>query len=162
VAGRLVLAPLGLRDSWFPARWPDDPDAVTGYEVAGQSFRVTTAFCTLPAAGGLWSTGADLIRFARSWTGLLPADLAAEALRPQVTRPDDGVQMGLGWVINRAQGVTGHAGGGRGGSSSLIVAADGRIQVALTNRLVPIERVNGRVLKAVGQAGGPSSPSGVR
>jgi hypothetical protein len=69
--------------------------------------------------------------------------------------------MGLGWVINQAEGVLGHAGGGRGGSSSLIVAADGRIHLALANRLVPIEPVNGRVLRA-GQAGGPSSPSGVR
>jgi CubicO group peptidase (beta-lactamase class C family) len=161
VADRLVLGPLGMGDSWFPVRWPDDPDAVTGYGLADEAFRVTTVICTLPPAGGLWSTAADLIRFARDWRGLLPADLAAEALRPQATRPDDGVQMGLGWVINQAEGVLGHAGGGRGGSSSLIVAADGRIHLALANRLVPIEPVNGRVLRA-GQAGGPSSPSGVR
>ncbi len=81
----------GLDDSSFPARWPDDPDAVTGYGLADEAFRVTTVICTLPPAGGLWSTAADLIRFARDWRGLLPADLAAEALRPQVTRPDDGV-----------------------------------------------------------------------
>ena len=145
----LVLSPLGMADSWFPARWPDNPDAVTGYGVTETAFRVTTVICTLPAAGGLWSTAADLIRFARAWPGLLPADLATEALRPQATRPDDGVQTGLGWVINQARGVAGHAGGGRGGSSSLIVAADGRIQVALTNRLIPVEPVNARVLAAV-------------
>jgi CubicO group peptidase (beta-lactamase class C family) len=148
LASELVLGPLGMGDSGFPVCWPDDPDAVTGYGLADEAFRVTTAICTLPPAGGLWSTAADLIRFARDWRGLLPADLAAEALRPQVTRPD-GVQLGLGWVINQAEGVLGHAGGGRGGSSSLIVAADGRIHLALANRLVPLEAVNGRVLRAV-------------
>ncbi|HEY6501133.1 MAG TPA: serine hydrolase, partial [Streptosporangiaceae bacterium] len=114
-------------------------------------FQPTTEICTLPAAGGLWSTAADLVRFARGWRGLLPAGLAAEALRPQVTRPGTGVSIGLGWVVNQTRGVTGHAGGGRGGSSSLIVAADGeRVHVALTNRLIPIEPVNARVQKAAG------------
>ena len=114
------------------------------------------------AAGGLWSTAADLIRFARAWRGLLPADLADEAFRPQASRPADGVQIGLGWMINQARGVAGHPGGGRGGSSSLIVAADGRIHLALANRLVRIEKINARVLKAARQAGGPPAPPGAR
>ena len=58
--------------------------------------------------------------------------------------------------------MAGHPGGGRGGSSSLIVAADGRIHLALANRLVRIEKINARVLKAARQAGGPSAPPGVR
>jgi CubicO group peptidase (beta-lactamase class C family) len=150
-ATRLVLRPLGLGDCSFPARWPDDPDAVTGYGLADRAFQPTTGICTLPAAGGLWSTAADLVRFARGWRGLLPAGLAAEALRPQVTRPGTGVSIGLGWVVNQARGVTGHAGGGRGGSSSLIVAAAGeRVHVALTNRLIPIEPVNARAQQAAG------------
>jgi hypothetical protein len=68
-----------------------------------------------------------------------------------VTRPDGtGVSIGLGWVVNEAKGITGHAGGGRGGSSSLIVTADGRrIHVALTNRLIPVEPVNAGVLRAM-------------
>jgi CubicO group peptidase (beta-lactamase class C family) len=149
-ATRLVLGPLGMADSSFPARWPDDPDAVTGYGLADRAFRPEGQICALPAAGGLWSTAADLLRFAEGWRGLLPADLAAEAVRPQVTRPDTGVQVGLGWVVNAARGVLGHAGGGRGGASSLIVQpATGRVHVALTNRLIPIEPVNARVLKAV-------------
>jgi CubicO group peptidase (beta-lactamase class C family) len=148
---RLVLRPLGMDNSWFPARWPDDPDAVTGYGLENRAFQPTSEICTLPAAGGLWATAADLVRFAHGWRGLLPAELAAEALRPQAARPDGtGVSIGLGWVVNEAKAVTGHAGGGRGGSSSLIVAADGgRIHVALTNRLIPIEPVNARVLRAV-------------
>ena len=150
-ATRLVLHPLNMGDCWFPVRWPDNPDAVTGYGLEKRAFRASTGLCTLPAAGGLWSTAADLVRFARGWRGLLPDDLAAEALRPQVTRPDGaGVSIGLGWVVNEAKGITGHAGGGRGGSSSLIVTANGRrIHVALTNRLIPIEPVNALVLKAM-------------
>jgi CubicO group peptidase (beta-lactamase class C family) len=170
-AGQLVLGPLGMTDSWFPVRWPNTPDspktpdAVTGYGVTEQAFRVITTICTLPAAGGLWSTAADLIRFARDWPGLLPADLAAEAVRPQASWPDGEVQMGLGWVVNQAKGLTGHTGGGRGGSTSLIVTDGGRIHLALTNRLIPIEPVNKMVLETVsfkGPAGGPSSPSGAR
>jgi CubicO group peptidase (beta-lactamase class C family) len=149
-ATRLVLRPLGMAHSAFPVRWPDDPDAVTGYGLAGHAFAPAAGICTLPAAGGLWSTGADLVRFARTWPTLLPADLAAEALRPQVRRPGTGVSVGLGWVVNEAKGVTGQAGGGQGGSSSLIVAAGGeRVHVALANRRIPIEPVNARVLKAM-------------
>ena len=55
-----------------------------------------------------------------------------------MTRPDDGVQVGLGWAVNAGKGVLGHAGGGRGGASSLIVqTAENRIHVALTNREIP-------------------------
>ena len=46
--------------------------------------------------------------------------------------------------------MLGQAGGGQGGASSLIVQPAGnRIHVALTNRLIPIEPVNARVLKAL-------------
>ena len=149
-ATRLVLGPLAMGDSWYPVRWPDGPDVVTGYGLADRAFRATTEICTLPAAGGLWSTAADLLRFARGWRGLLPAELAAEALRPQLARPDAGVEMGLGWLVNQERGVHGHAGGGQGGASSLIVSAGGdRVHVALTNRLIPIEPVNARVLTAL-------------
>jgi CubicO group peptidase (beta-lactamase class C family) len=148
-ATQLVLHPLAMSQSWYPVRWPAGPDAVTGYDLADLAFSATAEICTLPAAGGLWSTAADLLRFARGWRELLPAELAAEALRPQLTRPD-GVQVGLGWIVNQKRGVHGHAGGGRGGASSLIVAAGGdRVHVALTNRLIPIEPVNARVLKAL-------------
>jgi hypothetical protein len=61
--------------------------------------------------------------------------------------------MGLGWIVNQAKGLTGHTGGGRGGSSSLIVTDGGRIHLALTNRLIPIEPVNIKVLEAVSQNG---------
>jgi CubicO group peptidase (beta-lactamase class C family) len=153
VATRLVLSPLGLDQSSFPDRWlGPDQDAVTGYQLqtTGSFQSAPDEICTLTAAGGLWSTAGDLVRFARAWRRLLPAELAREALRPQAARADTGVGVGFGWHVNQGRRVAGHAGGGPGGASSLIVSADGqRVHVALTSRLIPIEPVNARVLRAL-------------
>jgi CubicO group peptidase (beta-lactamase class C family) len=51
---------------------------------------------TLQSAGGLFSTGPDLARFGSGWRTLLPAELAEEALRPQVPQPDPAQETGLG------------------------------------------------------------------
>ncbi len=63
-ATHMVLGPLGMSGSWFPASWPAT-GAVTGYHLAGDgSFETAPArICTVPAAGGLWTTAADLVRF---------------------------------------------------------------------------------------------------
>jgi CubicO group peptidase (beta-lactamase class C family) len=143
----LVLGPLGMSGSSFPATWPAT-GAVTGYRLAGDgSFEPAPAkVCTLPAAGGLWTTAADLVRFGLSWASLLPAALAGEALAPHVARDSTGAQMGLGWLLNEPQDVCGHAGGGLGAASSLIIRrSTGQPSVALANRLVPIEPVNLRL-----------------
>jgi CubicO group peptidase (beta-lactamase class C family) len=148
----LVLGPLGMSGSSFPATWPAT-GAVTGYLLAGDgSFEPARAkVCTLPAAGGLWTTAADLVRFGLSWASLLPAALAAEALRPQVDRDFTGAQMGLGWLLNEPKDVCGHAGGGPGAASSLIIRRNtGQPSVALANRLVPIEPVNARLARPAG------------
>ncbi|HEY2520225.1 MAG TPA: serine hydrolase domain-containing protein [Streptosporangiaceae bacterium] len=153
VTARLVLDPLGMNQSFFPARWPEPgQNAVTGHRLEPDGvFRAEAdEICTLPAAGGLWSTATDLVRFGRAWHKLLPVGLAREALRPQATRADTGVQVGFGWHINSGRGVAGHAGGGQGGASSLIVTDGGRVHVALTNRLIPVEPVNAKVLRAMG------------
>jgi hypothetical protein len=84
----------------------------------------------------LWTTAADLIRFALDWPALLPAPLAEEAMRPLV-RPGGGREtaLGLGWRINESRGVAGHGGQARGASASLVVKLDsGKAYVALTNR----------------------------
>jgi CubicO group peptidase (beta-lactamase class C family) len=155
-AARLVLGPLGMSGSWFPDRWPDaDSDAVTGYQgVAddGSFVPAPRGIGTNPAATGLWATAADLVRFGTGWSSLLPPALAREALRPQV-RPDElpGRAVGLGWFINESLGVAGTPGGGRGGAGSLVVRLDGgQVHVALTNRHIPVEAVNGRVIRAIG------------
>jgi CubicO group peptidase (beta-lactamase class C family) len=155
-AGNLVLRPLGMTASSFPAAWPgSDPDAVSGYnlEADGMFTLVPGKVCTMPSAGGLWATAADLVRFALSWSSLLPESLSREALRRHVAR-NAAVHVGLGWNVNSEHGVAGHPGGGPGGSSSLVVRlAEQRAHVAMTNRRVPVEPVNGRVMRATSQPG---------
>jgi len=153
-AARLVLGPLGMSGSWFPARWPEaGRDAVTGYEVADDgSFRpAPREVAAVPAALGLWTTTGDLVRFGVGWSSLLPPALAREALRPQAW-PENGPppSVGLGWFVNESLGTAGSAGAGRGGSASLVIRLQtGQVHVAMTNRLIPIEPVNGRVIRAV-------------
>lgn len=150
-ATRMVLGPLGMSGSWFPAGWAD-AGAVSGYHLAGDgSFEAVPArICTVPAAGGLWTTAADLVRFGLSWASLLPAGLAREALRPQADRDSTGARMGLGWLLNEPKDVGGHAGGGPGAAASLIIRlSTGQPSVALANRLVPIEPVNARLVRPV-------------
>lgn len=162
-AARLVLGPLRMADSSFPATWPgagpgtaprtgQDTGAVAGYRLAddGTFESVPPQVSTIPAAAGLWSTAADLVRFGRGWAGLLPAELAREALRPHATQGQTRAQVGLGWLLNPAAGFGGHMGYGPAAAASLIVRLDdGQAGVALTNRTVPIETVNIRVLRSV-------------
>jgi CubicO group peptidase (beta-lactamase class C family) len=151
-AAALVLRPLGMTSSSFPESWPDH-DAITGYTLAGDgSFQpVEPQVCVIPAAGGLWSTAADLVRFGQGWASLLPGELAREALRPHVDRDPDGAQMGLGWLLHRPKDLCGHAGGGPGAASSLLSRlSDGQTTVALASRLVPIEPVNVRLARPIG------------
>jgi CubicO group peptidase (beta-lactamase class C family) len=150
-ATRMVLEPLGMSRSWFPARLPDS-GAVTGHRLAedGTLAPDPVRLCVLPAAGGLWTTAADLTRFGRTWPALLPAELVREALRPQVRRQEPGAAMGLGWVLNEAKDVAGHPGGGPGAAASLIMRpGTGQATVALTNRLVPVEPVNARLARPI-------------
>jgi CubicO group peptidase (beta-lactamase class C family) len=151
-AAELVLQPLGMTSSSFPERWPDH-DAVTGYTLAddGSFGPVEPQVCVIPAAGGLWSTGADLVRFGQGWASLLPGELAREALRPHADRDPDGAQIGLGWLLHRPKDLCGHAGGGPGAAASLLCRlSDGQTTVALASRLVPIEPVNARLARPVG------------
>ncbi len=150
-ATTLVLGPLGMTSSSFPECWPDR-DAVTGYQLDGDgSFRpVDRQVCVIPAAGGLWSTAADLVRFGQGWASLLPGELAREALRPHAERDQDGAQMGLGWLLHRSKDLCGHAGGGPGAAASLLSRlSDGQTTVTLASRLVPIEPVNARLARPV-------------
>jgi len=149
-AARLVLRPLGMTSSTFPASWPhDDPDAVTGYELKpdGTFLPDLDEVAAMPAAAGLWTTAADLVAFGTGWSSLLPADLAADAFRPQAASNAFGTaQVGLGWRINTARGFASENGDGPGGSTSLIVSpGDGRACVALTNRKIQIMPLNARV-----------------
>jgi CubicO group peptidase (beta-lactamase class C family) len=164
---RLVLQPLEMTGSRFPAARagvpapsaPADHQPVTGYDIAesGMFEALPDEVAGFGAAGGLWSTAADLARFGLGWRSLLPRQLAEQALRPHVATLT-GPHVGLGWLVNQPLGVAGQVGGGRGGAASLIITRDGqRAHAALANRLIPIEPVNAAVLRAAGGLpdGGP-------
>jgi CubicO group peptidase (beta-lactamase class C family) len=154
---RLVLGPLGMTGSSFPAGWPhEDPDAVTGYELdPGGTFKPDLDDVTaILLAAGLWTTAADLVRFGTGWSALLPPGLAREALRPQAAP-----HIGLGWRLNLADGLAWEAGAGPGGSASLIVGLGGsHACAALTNRKVPILGLSRSVCQQMHQPGSPSVP----
>ena len=84
-AARLVLDPLGMRDS----RFPESPADIgpRGHRLHRDRDGVSEPFppqvATVPAIAGLWSTGADLVRLGTGWSSLLPAALAREALTAQ-------------------------------------------------------------------------------
>lgn len=154
--GRLVLEPLGMSGSWFPDRWPDrrpgnGMNAITGYDLTDGSFaRAPERVGAVQAAAGLWATATDLVRFGLGWSALLPAELAAEALRPQVSLLPSPNHCGLGWMISSTRGVGGMTGRGPGFNASLFVGLDrGEVNIALTNRRVMIESVIGKVRVAI-------------
>ena len=154
-AARLVLQPLGMSDSSFPGSWPGaGPDAVTGYQVSrDMAFAPAPAVvCAIPAAGGMWTTAADLVRFGIMWSSLLPEALTREALRPQAARGPGGLHIGLGWLIGQHGDIAGISGGCPGAFASLLVRVPpqrgGNVtRVALTNRRLPILDINVRVLR---------------
>lgn len=88
-------------------------------------------------------------RFGVGWGSLLPADLAAEALRAQAPNGGLGLRFGLGWPLHPDRNLAGLVGGAPGAVASLlIVPGVGRASVMMTNRLVPaaIEQANARLL----------------
>jgi CubicO group peptidase (beta-lactamase class C family) len=102
--------------------------------------------------GGLWSTAADLSRFGATWTSLLPAALAADALRPQApSGSTPGLRFGLGWPLRPDGSVDGLVGGGVSGTVTalLIEPGAGRAAVTMMSRLIPtaVDEVNGRLLR---------------
>ncbi len=157
-ARALILEPLGMRDSTFPETEASiDPAAVTGYALTleGVFQPVTTRICTVQAAGGLWSTGADLVRLGLGWPTLLPASLAHEALTPQVPsgEPRDGEPQGpvtgLGWLLSPRGDLAVHAGAGPDATASLgLRIRDHRMHVVLTSRMIPINPIEARLLRA--------------
>jgi CubicO group peptidase (beta-lactamase class C family) len=151
-ATRLVLEPLGMADSWFPAHVPVSPDAARGYRLTREGSFVPEPLpvFTLQSAGGLWSTGPDLVRFGSGWRTLLPGELAEQALRPHARQYDSSAEIGLGWLLNRPDDASGHNGAGPGSSASLIMRlSTGRTSVTLTNRLAAVEPTNATLIRSV-------------
>ncbi len=150
----LVLGPLGLRDSTFPVtRAGIDHAAVTGYALTleGLFQPVPALICTIQAAGGLWSTGADLVRLGLGWSRLLPESLAHEALTPQAPQNGEprGPVTGLGWLLSPRGDIAVHAGAVPDATASLAIRVrDQRTHVVLTSRMIPINAVEARLLRA--------------
>ena len=143
-ATRLVLEPLGMRDSRFPAKAADiGPDAVTGYTATrdGALEPFPARVSTIPAVAGLWSAGADLVRLGTGWSSLLPAALARAALTPQAEPGPAGIRVGLGWLLD---GRTAAHGGAGFEAVTLLRSRvrDHRTYVVLTSRAVTIESLD--------------------
>jgi CubicO group peptidase (beta-lactamase class C family) len=160
-ATQLVLAPLGLRDSSFPARPADvGPGAVTSYNLGLEGIfePIPAVVSTLEAVAGLWSTGADLVRLGLRWSSLLPESLAHEALTPQAPPAlqvppappaERALGVGLGWLISPRGDLATHAGGGLEGTADLTIRIrDNRLHVVLTSRLIPINSIDVALLRA--------------
>jgi CubicO group peptidase (beta-lactamase class C family) len=153
----LVLAPLGMRASRFPASAADiGGGTVTGYAVTRDAATsqdilepAAAAVCTIQAAGGLWSTPADIVRLGTGWASLLPAGLAREALTLQLPAPEDnqppgGVVPGLGWLIDtRGDRTAMIAGALPGATAELVIRLrDNRAFVILTSRLMSLNDID--------------------
>ena len=162
-ATRLVLSPLKLNDSSFPARPPSiepriepgiGPGAVTSYNLTfkGMFEPIPVQMPALQAVAGLWSTGADLVRLGLGWSSLLPGALAHEALTQQSDPGHpDAPGAGLGWLVNPGAQVAIHAGAGFEGTACLTVrTTDHRAHVVLTSRMVPVNSIEAR-LQAAGE-----------
>jgi CubicO group peptidase (beta-lactamase class C family) len=155
-AARLVLDPLKLTDSSFPARAPEinppfGPPAVTGYNLTleGRFEPVPARIHTLQAVAGLWSTGADLVRLGLGWSSLLPEALAHEALTPQTDPGPGRSRAGLGWIITPPGEVATHAGANVDGTAAITSRVrDLRTHVVLTSRLIPVNSIETRLLRA--------------
>lgn len=146
-ATRLVLEPVRMRDSRFPAKAADiGPDAVTAYTATrdGVLEPFPARVSTMPAVAGLWSTGADLVRLATGWPELLPAALARAALTPQAEPGPPGIRVGLGWLLD---GQTAAQGGAGLEAITLLRSRvrDRRTYVVLTSRAVTIEALDDRL-----------------
>jgi CubicO group peptidase (beta-lactamase class C family) len=149
---RLVLEPLGMNGSSFPARAADlGANAVTGYDLTpeGTFVPVRAQVCTIPAVGGLWATAADVVRLGAGWSSLLPGTLVREALTPQVAPEAGGPPVGLGWLLSPRGDVAVHAGSGPGASASLLVRLrDKQVHLTMTTRWIPLGPIDDQVLRS--------------
>jgi CubicO group peptidase (beta-lactamase class C family) len=149
-ATRLVLAPLGMTCSAFPARTADlTSDAVTGYELTadGDFTPVPARVATLQAVGGLWAPPADLVRLATGWVSLLPPSLAREALTPRTASPE-GLRAGAGWLLTARGDVAVHAGIMPGAVASLFFRVrDAQVHLTMATRAIPVDPISRQVLR---------------
>jgi hypothetical protein len=138
-----------MASAGFPATPAEvGPGAVTTYVLtAGDDLAPAPAqVCAIPAAGGLWASAGDLMRLATGWPSLLPAALARAALTPDGASGAGGQRHGLGWLISPGGDLALHAGAGGGATAALVRrSGDGRVLLAVTSRLTPLDPVLARI-----------------
>lgn len=125
-----VLGPLGMARSTFAQPLPEAlrPEAAQGYR--GDGARVDGGFHTYPeqAAAGLWTTPADLARWAIAVQSALAGSphpvLEAETVRQMVT-PDAVGGYGLGPSLHPGGAFFGHGGANEGFRCVLLAQLDG-------------------------------------
>lgn len=140
LAERLVLAPLGMRNSTFRQSLPRRLDRRTAraHDATGAVIPGSRHIYPEMAAAGLWTTAVDLARFAlglqRSVAGesgaVLDTALARQMLRPQVGT------WGLGLSLSATDGVPAFShGGSNAGFRAYLFAytLEGRGAVVMTN-----------------------------
>lgn len=142
----LVLDPLGMTASGYLQPLPESRrhEAASGHRTGAGP--VTGQWHVYPemAAAGLWTTPADLARFAlgiqRSYAGepgsILAQAMAREMLSPQVPREGEWTHLGLGPFL-AGEGETarfGHSGGNEGFRCLMVAYRSGRFgAVVMTN-----------------------------
>lgn len=127
VARRLVLDPLGMRQSGFHQPLPESLAAIAAAGHGGDGSPIPGRWWTLPemAAGGLWSTAPDLARLAvgliAAWRGDNGALLAPDLARAMMRDPIDG--FGLGILVDQVGGEIrlAHTGSNDGYRAVLVV-----------------------------------------
>jgi hypothetical protein len=68
---------------------------------------------------------------------------------PHARQYDSAAEIGLGWLLQRPPGAAGPAGAGPGSSASPITRpGTGCTSVVLTNRLIPLESENVRLIRS--------------
>jgi hypothetical protein len=92
------------------------------------------------------------VRLGLGWSSLLPEALAHEALTPQAgpgPGGSSGVRVGLGWLLSPRGDVATHAGGNVDGIAAITSRVrDQRTHVVLTSRLIPVNSIETRLLRA--------------
>jgi CubicO group peptidase (beta-lactamase class C family) len=135
-----AFIPLGMGATTVPVTADHLPaDAPTGYSAAGHTEAAWTMHGAAPA-GGIRSTPADLVRYARALLDCTAPGL--EALAPRWDAPD-GRRVGYAWFTEERSGrtLTWHNGQTGGFASALILdRANGRAVIILSNTATDVTR----------------------
>lgn len=112
----IIFQPLGMKDSSVAMGKEDIANMATGHDALGDAVP-HWHFDSLAAAGGIRSTGADMLRYLKANMGLLDSPLRAPMQLAQTARADTGLpynRIGLIWLTRHKDGepeVIWHNGG---------------------------------------------------